>query len=363
MSFDWYFRTNPSDTGYTTAARAYVESSSPDIIPVGTSAIPKDKYKAQLVDTYNQDVGKEIELGAINYIHLRGKPASALSSVAFELYYSPSNVILDPFFWLDNQLSTAEGKTQVTISSTTANQVVATDPFQWRNPVPPTPPADHYCLISRSITPNHPNTIPTTPFTSVDSLAQWVHSNPGIGWRNVAIDYSGAPTYTRVSRLTLSPKYTNPVPALILLTVDNWTPGWDVAAQIQNADSAGNTISFARATIRQASYSISQLGTFNPGYDSPLSIQFWTNGIAPTGSPSVRFQFGVMSASSSPLFQYGAPLKKEALGAMTEDYVKGYLRLPASANLKDFNLVLTGDDGFTMNVPQKFSKHAKTQHS
>lgn len=192
---DLFIRSNLGDTG--TIPRSGTQSRSPDVIPYGTD--PVADPQAFFSGNYNQDVGKDLVANARNYLYLRAKNlAAGAETGSFYLYYAPSNLLLWPNIWQNNVLKTSTGADSVPVSAAKNGDIVVTrDPFTW---TPQIPSGFHYCMVSRLVTPLHANPIPDVG--SIQDFAAWVAGNGGIGWRNVTVVSTGAPTWSLQTQLS-----------------------------------------------------------------------------------------------------------------------------------------------------------------
>jgi hypothetical protein len=187
---DIYMRDALSDTGQIPSGvrTAYL---SPDIIPWKNQTVSNPN--SFFTENYGQNVGKNIISNEINYIYARGKNLHlSQESGKIYLYYSRSSFLSQPSEWRDNMISSATpGQDFVNVSAREKDDIVVGDSaFQWDAPQPPT--GYHYCLISRVVTGDHPNQIPSN-FSATYTFLQWVLDNPGIAWRNVYLLQNDSP--------------------------------------------------------------------------------------------------------------------------------------------------------------------------
>ena len=187
---DILIRDSLSDTGkYPTSGTL---SHSPDIIPFGTSPI---QDPTTLIDAthWEKDLGKNLTANATNYLYVRGENlANKAQTGNMYLYYSKASLLLYPNQWATNGLKTSAGADHVPVSAAAiGDKVVTNDPFTW---IPQMISGDHYCLVSRVSTPDHPAIIPHTG--DIQSFSKFISDNPDFAWRNVAVVDSGAPTWT-----------------------------------------------------------------------------------------------------------------------------------------------------------------------
>jgi len=186
---DLYLRANLGDTGTVPATGSL--STSPDIIPFGTApAANPEKFFA---DNFNQDVGKELVARAPNYLYMRAKNLkNGAQTGKAHLYYSKAFLILYPHLWEKNALKTSSGESFVPLAASALGAIAVTkNPFTW---APEMIAGDHYCLIGRLETGDHPNPIPRTG--SISDWATYIANNRGMGWRNVTVVDAGSPSFS-----------------------------------------------------------------------------------------------------------------------------------------------------------------------
>ncbi len=190
MYDDLFFRTNLNDTGQLPIpSPAYT---SPDIIPYGITPTPRPKEF--FAENYANDVGQNLLENADNYIYLRAKNLAKESrSGSVWLYALKANLNLYPDLWKNYALQTSDknvDNNRLNVISADSRGIAVTDnPFVWRAPSP-----DHYCLVSRVVTDEHPSDIPDVQH--VTDLTEFILDNPGFGWRNVTIVSADKPDTT-----------------------------------------------------------------------------------------------------------------------------------------------------------------------
>jgi hypothetical protein len=181
---DVYLRANLSDDGQ--YPRAGTLSDCPDIIPSGIYPT-ENPQQYFLVDNWNKDIGKDLTAKMQNYIYIRAKNLAGKTQTGkLFLYYSKASLLLYPNFWKNNLIKIANGKDSFDFSVNKDGKVLSFDDkqgtFIWS---PEMISNDHYCLIGRIVTPDHPNPIPDAG--DIDSFAEFISKNPNYGWRNVTI--------------------------------------------------------------------------------------------------------------------------------------------------------------------------------
>lgn len=186
---DVVVRDNISDFGQTPVSGNL--TASPDIVPNGTKLLTDINV---LRNDWFKDIGKDILKNAYNNIYMRGiNLSSQKKKVRFSLYYSEASLLLYPSLWKDKPLKNAEGKSYIEVEVDSGEIAVTPGIFSWK------PEAiaenDHYCLIGRVETDEHPNPIPDVE--KIDDFAKFIATHPGFSWRNVTIVDAGAPTFSQ----------------------------------------------------------------------------------------------------------------------------------------------------------------------
>jgi hypothetical protein len=344
---DWYFRSNLADIGPGSAGRANSLSSCPDIIPKGSAPLEKSEYNDALVKTYSSDVGNNITANAPNYIYLRGRAQQVTTNVELKLFYTPSNIILLPALWNQesNQIPSVSGKPVIIDSVAPDTVMVSPEPFMWLNPAPPTPPADHYCLISHAVTTAHKDDIPGS-FQSVVDFANWIKDHPYFGWRNVTLitDPAVVPSYTAQTSVNLS-SIATPSSCWVAINAENIAIGWDVEFSFALLDANKNAIKLSRTKANQNTFIFGMPAVFGPGYKSSVYYSVYTNNVAPLDNFKISVDVAILTPATSPLFAHGISLLANA-GA-SEDFLKGHLRVHPreSASLNNiYSMFIIGGD-------------------
>lgn len=189
---DIYMRDNLDDYGQPFVDGAVHKS--PDIIPNGERPMPD--HRKTLADNWFADVGKNV-INGVNYIYTRGNSLSTKKEVAFQvyLYYCRSSLLMYPGQWKNNRIPTASNKTcAVGVAKEYGSLAVPDEPFVWKPEELPF--GEHYCLIGRIVTPDHPNPVPD--IDKIDDFARFIAGNPGYAWRNVTIVKSDISDLTEI---------------------------------------------------------------------------------------------------------------------------------------------------------------------
>ena len=187
-------RNNLSDTG--TMPRTGNWTGSPDIIVAGTNAISRN----DLIASYGSVTDRGLSQGLTNYVYVRAKNMNStpLTQQAY-LFQVPGSLVLHPEMWykmgnlVGYDIKNPTGgsgtpddpkiiqKYARTLSADPA-QIVVTDAYNW---VPDN--IEHHCLVAvvaddwKDVLAHYPQG------GSMDALAQWIWTNPSMGWHNVTI--------------------------------------------------------------------------------------------------------------------------------------------------------------------------------
>lgn len=178
---DVFMRDNFNDYGQATVEGAVYKS--PDIVPCMETPLPNPEKT--LEETWFTDIGKNIVNGA-NYIYVRGNSLATKENVNFQvhLYYCKSSLLMYPGQWKDNYIQTASKKNFASgVAEGYGSLAIPEEPFLWKPA--PLPSNEHYCLIGRVVTDDHPNPLPN--INRIDDFAKFIASNPAYVWRNVSL--------------------------------------------------------------------------------------------------------------------------------------------------------------------------------
>lgn len=289
---DLYMRCNLSDSG--SVPRSGTLSASPDIIPYGTS--PVADPVTEFTNNYSKDVGKNLTANQQNFIYTRAyNYAAGPAAGDIYLYYSPAALLLYPSLWSENTLLTSQGADHVTVSASSANQiVVSNDPFTW---VPQQISNDHYCMVARVSTEANPNPVPQTG--DINDFAHWISTNGGWAWRNVTVVTAGAPTFTRTMNYTQGDLAGT---MQFVLQCQNVPVGAKVGF---SCGTPGPTplINLPPTTVTNgSSFVIGMVSNVPANFISNISYSYWANG----NNPPPGFQISLMVT-------YYVPPKQTAL--------------------------------------------------
>lgn len=179
---DVYFRTNKDDVGKCPTDGCL--SSCFDII---TKRDPLSDPAVLIDGDWDKNASEDLTAGMNNYIYVRGQnPTDAQKDVAVHLYYSRANLLLYPSEWQEQEIPCGTSKNGVKLSVGPKEKFICLGDdktvFWWK---PEMITKDHYCLISRACTAEHPADIPLA--SDIDTFAKFISTNRSYGWRNVSV--------------------------------------------------------------------------------------------------------------------------------------------------------------------------------
>lgn len=307
---DVYFRDNLSDIGnYPTSG---VLSHSPDIIPYGIMPV-ENPNQFFIIDNWKKDVGKDLLTSYENYIYLRASNLAGKDQKGrFYLYWAKASLLLYPNFWKDQVIKTQNGQDYYEFSVTKEGKVVSGDNIQgtfiWK---PEMITCDHYCLIGRIVTDDHPNPIPEVG--DVESFAHFIANNINYAWRNVTVVERDVPTKSvdvdyeegdLEADIHFLLRCTNvPVGAEVMLTCS--TPGTIPALNIQ------------RQKVTNPESQVFGIVCHVPrNWEGKLTYHYFANGVKPTKGFDIQVEPVLVNDVGHHLYKFGKSL--EALGIPQE---------------------------------------------
>lgn len=316
MYNDAFLRCTLQDTGLTPVTGVW--TCSPDIIPNGVQLIP-DTVK-QLTDTYNRDIGQDTVLNQQNYFYMRAKNLSEGKCTAkFELFYCPSNIFLFPELWVDNQLRTSSGATQIEATVEEKNDIIVpVNAFTFL----PKESSQHYCLVGRAITDAHPNPLPDSgSLHTLDDLASFMLSHPGFAWRNVVLVQKDVPTFTHYFDLDSGDDSGQ---VLMGLNCTNITVGSAVAFScgdpIPSGPDKGKLIQLVQSPVAQPNIFLGQMTLNLPkNYKTKISYSYWANTPIQSGW-KVEFQAILIIPNTHALYAHAKPLSHYGMKEQKDNY-------------------------------------------
>lgn len=312
---DIFMRSTTSDQGSIPAPSPLCTS--PDIIPMSTPVANPQTY---FVNTYGQDLGGTVLANQQNYIYVRGKNlAAGAQSGTVQLHWTKASLIMWPSIWGTQTLKSGSGASSVSVSAANAGDVVVgSDAFEWA-PADPGP-NDHYCLVGRVITAQHPNPVPTT-INTADDFANYVANNRGVGWRNVVVVDQNTPTF----QVTVNLQSPTQQELHIFLDVAGLPIGSQVGFTSAGVDINGQPVSMAPVTIlSNGGESHGIVVTLPAGFNDDITYSFWANGQAyPSGiSHSIALRAVYVPPSTSAMAAFARPIRyRDARAAADVDSI------------------------------------------
>lgn len=314
---DLYFRKTFGDDGtYPTSGTL---SASPDIIPNGSQ--PRVD-PSQLISDQNWaiDSGSTTNADAVNYIYLRGQnlgPNKTKGRVY--LYYSPASLLQWPYDpidptagWARNPLTTNTGAQYVEVEPESKARFYTKEPFYW---VPKAIYNDHYCLIGRVWTQEHPNDPPTN-LQSISDFAKFISEHPNMAWRNVVTINASA--FTRTYALGYS-QGKDASEVYMNLVCYNFPDGSEV--EISSATPGPNPQIYARQVVKnppgKSVFTITVNTEIPANWRSNILLTWYSNGRSAPPGMTYKLDPIKPEEEGSPLSRYAVPL--EHLGIPTEN--------------------------------------------
>jgi len=272
--------------GETNTLPRNASSHSPDIIPYGLDLAPDPQATFGSAAAYAADQGKTLIADGQNYLYMRAKnyaPAQETGTVS--LYYAKSSLLLYPDQWENNKMLTSDGKDSVEVTANANGDIVVTeDPFTWQPQVPAA--GWHYCLIGRVATKSNPNPIPQTG--SIQDFGGWVAANGGIGWRNVSVVSTGAPTWTNS---TLYKQGTTTATVKFLITCLKVPVNSSVSFS-SGTPTKNGPIALPKTPVTDgSSFIVGMQRDVNAGFETNISYSYWA-----AGNPKPGFSIALSAA-------------------------------------------------------------------
>ena len=231
-------------------------SSSPDVIPFGTSKASNPE--SLFINDFDKNLSTSLMATKTNYVYIRGiNTSSGFQQGDFYCYYALTSDLNTPSNWVSNQLQTDSGANYVKVTAQQNNSIVVTDdPFVW------TPTTDEagsdYSLVGIIVP------IGQKPdFSNVTNFQNFVDQNGNVGWNEVKIVKPTPP----------------PTPPLV------WSTSFDYT------QSGEQTVSF---TLFTNNIPLNSLVSFD-------SVELSGS----TGSPTIPIKLDQTTVSNSPKFSTG----------------------------------------------------------
>lgn len=271
---------------------------SPDIIPNGTELFPDIDI---LRDNWFKDFGKDILKNTFNNIYMRGINLSTNKQIVrFSLYYSEASLILYPFLWKDKQLKNADGSTCIKVEVDSGEIAVTHGAFSW---IPESiSNNDHYCLIGRVETDEHPNPIPDV--SSIDDFAKFIATNPGFSWRNVTIVETGVPTFFQAI------PYIHGTIGGEMHFVLSWKDNLQGAmvSLVCNSEQPKPMINIIKQEINQDYGLLGSISNIPANFQGNIVFNYWKNNRKSLEAWEIKLSIYYVVDADSALSQYSIPL-------------------------------------------------------
>lgn len=264
---DLLVRSTTTDTGQVPFQGAL--SSSPDLIPAGISPVDSSKF----LNDMTKDYGVDLVVGSNNYFYARGiNTAAANKAGTFYLYYSGAGLLLYPSQWVPITLE--DGTSGAPVSANANGKFVTASGFLWPKVPPPiNPPSDHYCLIGRLDTQDHPNPMPT--ILQIQDFASFVANNRGMSWRNLAMITDPNPPQLQYTIAYSQGTVAHEV--YVTLTAQNVPNGCQIAFECGTAGPEPLLV-LEQTTVNNPSFVAGVYSQIPANFSSSITYQLWTNG-------------------------------------------------------------------------------------
>lgn len=291
---DVYFRENSSDKGENPAIGS---SACFDII---TKQEPLADPSILIGADRDKNNSESMNARMNNYIYVRGNNnAGKEQSGQVYLYYAPASLLLYPMIWKDNVIKLGGGKDHFDFSVKSGNQFVCWDDTQggffWN---PQMIYHDHYCLISRAVTKDHPAEIPKA--SDIESFGKFISTNRSYGWRNVTVtDRNTADFSQTVDYDQGGTAYT----MHIILTCKDAPVGAEVAFDCPT-QGPKPLIHMKRTKITTPNQDLGLVCNVPANFNGKITYYYWANGKKPGDNFSLELHCVVFTASDNVLYPY-----------------------------------------------------------
>lgn len=157
----------------------------------------KDLNDLTTKDGWEKNESQELTAKMNNFIYVRGTNlADKPQSGSVYLYYTPASLLLYPGLWKNNIIKVGDKDECFTFKNLEkGQQTVFADiehgTFSWR---PDPLSRDHYCLISRVSTADHPAQI--EDIKNIDDFGEFISTNRSFGWRNISVTDRNSPQWS-----------------------------------------------------------------------------------------------------------------------------------------------------------------------
>ena len=291
---DIYFRENKDDKGENPAGGS---SSCFDII---TRREPYANPSVLIGADKDKNSSENLNARMNNYIYVRGNNnAGKKQSGQIYLYYSKASLLLYPMLWKENLIRVGGNKDCFDFSVEKGKQFVCADNqqgcFMWN---PEMISNDHYCLISRAVTADHPAPIPQA--SDIESFGKFISTNRSYGWRNVTVlDNRSADFSQTVSYEQGGIGYQ----MHILLSCRDVPVGAEVAFDCP-APGTSPQIHMERTKITTPNQDLGIVCNVPAGFKGDITYYYWANGKKPGNEFQIKLHCVVFVPNNHVLHPY-----------------------------------------------------------
>lgn len=276
-------------------------SNCPDIIPFGTTPVG-DPYDYFIVNSWDKDLGKALTAKMQNYIYLRAQNAAGKQQTGrLYLYWAKASLILYPSLWQDNVITTGNGKDHFEFTVGKDGKLVSSDALQgtfvWNPEM--LPQNDHYCLIGRIVTPDHPASIP--PIGRITDLGKFISENPNFGWRNIAVVDKDTPNYS----FSIDYKQGDEGGKMNFLLCCTGVPvDAEVSFTARNTSGVQPLVQLPRTKVQTSNEEFGIASDVPANWESAIEVDYWTNGKAPLQDWKLDMKVVFFVPSDHELYRY-----------------------------------------------------------
>ncbi|KZL12947.1 hypothetical protein PsAD2_03774 [Pseudovibrio axinellae] len=317
---DVYFRNSLDDDQGTYPVNG--SSSCPDIIPWGPE--PLANPGTYLSENYDQTWNRALTPGIRNYVYLRAKNLkNAAQSGHVNLYYSKASLLMYPSFWTENVLANESGDQDIKFTNLASDGIFVTEePYIW------TPDAiqnDHYCMVSRVVTPDNPNPLPTeSSINDVGGLRNYVGQNPNVGWRNIALG-DGAGIIEKVLNFSQG---TTEDQTYVQISVTG-APGGSEVAFSTSKQGPNPPLVLQKTTVpdNQPNFQAGLQSLVPANFNADIVYQYYSNGKPPTGDFKLEltyFTFTTPSNSHQDVYNRSMDIRRLSLAGHEIDALRAW---------------------------------------
>lgn len=292
---DVYFRANQNDNG--SYPNEGCQSSCFDII---TRQDPLIDPLVLTGNDWNKNESQDLNARMNNYIYVRGSNlAEKKQTGKVYLYYSPANLLLYPSLWQNNIIKVGGQKDYFEFSAEKNEKFVCFDNmqgcFSWK---PQMIMNDHYCLISRAVTADHPAPIPTT--TNVIDFGKFISTNRSYGWRNVTVTDRNCADF---SQSIFYDHGETPHTMHFILSCKDLPVGAEVALDCSEPG-AVPPIHMNRTKITSQNQDLGIICNVPGGFKGEITYYYWANGKIPGDNFEINLHCVIFTSQQHPLRQY-----------------------------------------------------------